>query len=184
MARQLVHRFSFMFLCLLLLGASGIFVYQISPLRNPSFQPNGANAGTLVPWLQNLSEGNWGFVAAVLAAILALIGYSINDTIVIFDRVRENFRKIRKGTSLDIMNASINQTLSRTIMTSGTTLLVVIALFIYGGEMLHGFALAMMIGIVVGTYSSIYVAGTLAVAMGLTRQDLLPTAKTEIDERP
>ena len=71
MARQLVHRFSFMFLCLLLLGASGIFVYQISPLRNPSFQLNGANAGTLVPWLQNLSEGNWGFVAAVLAAILA-----------------------------------------------------------------------------------------------------------------
>lgn len=73
MARQLVHRFSFMFLCLLLLGASGIFVYQISPLRDPSFQPNGANAGTLVPWLRKLSEGNWVFVAAVLAAIIATV---------------------------------------------------------------------------------------------------------------
>ena len=82
------------------------------------------------------------------------------------------------------MNSSINQTLSRTIMTSGTTLLVVVALFIYGGEMLHGFSLAMMIGIVVGTYSSIYVAGALAVAMGLTRQDLMPTPKEAIDDRP
>ncbi len=124
------------------------------------------------------------FNLTALAAILAVIGYSINDTIVIFDRVRENFRKIRKGTALEIMNASINQTLSRTLMTSGTTLLVVIALFVYGGEMLHGFALAMMLGIVVGTYSSIYVAGALAVAMGLTRQDLLPVQKAEIDERP
>jgi preprotein translocase subunit SecF len=124
------------------------------------------------------------FNLTALAAVLTVIGYSINDTIVIFDRVRENFRKIRKGTSLEIMNASINQTLSRTIMTSGTTLLVVIALFLYGGEMLHGFSLAMMIGIVVGTYSSIYVAGALAVAMGLTRKDLMPTPKEEIDDRP
>lgn len=124
------------------------------------------------------------FNLTALAAVLTVIGYSINDTIVIFDRVRENFRKMRKGTPLEIMNSSINQTLSRTIMTSGTTLLVVVALFIYGGEMLHGFSLAMMIGIVVGTYSSIYVAGALAVAMGLTRKDLMPTPKEAIDDRP
>jgi len=127
---------------------------------------------------------NLEFNLTALAAVLTVIGYSINDTIVIFDRVRENFRKMRKETPLEVMNASINQTLSRTIMTSGTTLLVVVALFIYGGEMLHGFSLAMMIGIVVGTYSSIYVAGALAVAMGLNRQDLLPAAKTEVDDRP
>jgi preprotein translocase subunit SecF len=124
------------------------------------------------------------FNLTALAAVLTVIGYSINDTIVIFDRVRENFLKMRKGTPLEIMNSSINQTLSRTIMTSGTTLLVVVALFIYGGEMLHGFALAMMIGIVIGTYSSIYVAGALSVAMGLTRKDLMPTPKEDVDDRP
>lgn len=124
------------------------------------------------------------FNLTALAAVLTVIGYSINDTIVIFDRVRENFRKVRKGTPTEIMNLSINQTLSRTIMTSGTTLIVVFALLFYGGEMLHGFAIAMSIGIIVGTYSSIYVAGALAVAMGLNRQDLMPRAKTVVDDRP
>lgn len=124
------------------------------------------------------------FDLKVLAALLAVIGYSLNDTIVVFDRVRENFRKMRKATPLDVMNASINQTLSRTIMTSALTLVVVVALFLYGGEMIRGFALAFMIGIIIGTYSSIYVAGALALAMGLNRQDLLPAQKQPLDERP
>lgn len=124
------------------------------------------------------------FDLIALAAVLTIIGYSLNDTIVVYDRVRENFRRVRKGTPTEIMNLSINQTLSRTIMTSGLTLLVVIALFFFGGEMLHGFALALIIGIVVGTYSSIYVAGALAVMMGLDRTHLLPAAKKESDGLP
>ncbi|HYF98253.1 MAG TPA: protein translocase subunit SecF, partial [Coxiellaceae bacterium] len=109
------------------------------------------------------------FNLIVLAAVLTVIGYSLNDTIVVYDRVRENFRKIRKATPTEIMDLSINETLSRTIMTSGLTLLVVIALFVFGGAMIHNFALALIIGIVVGTYSSIYIAGSLAVALGLNR---------------
>jgi len=124
------------------------------------------------------------FDLATLAAILAVIGYSINDTVVVFDRVRENFRKVRKGTPSEIMNLSINQTLSRTIMTSAMTLLVVIALYFFGGESLHGFSLALIIGIVVGTYSSIFVAGALALKMGLSRSDLLATSKETLDELP
>lgn len=119
-----------------------------------------------------------------LAAVLTVIGYSLNDTIVIFDRVRENFRKLRKSSSMEIMNQSINQTLSRTIMTSALTLTVVLALFFLGGSVLHGFALALIIGIVVGTYSSIYVAGSLSLALGLTRQHLLPVPKEMLDDRP
>jgi preprotein translocase subunit SecF len=124
------------------------------------------------------------FNLTTLAAVLAVIGYSLNDTIVIFDRVRENFRKLRKETPLYIMNASINQTLSRTIMTSAMTLVVVLALFLYGGEMIHGFAAALIIGIVVGTYSSIYVAGALTVALGLDRNNLVPNTKKIVDDRP
>ncbi|MGD8569414.1 MAG: protein translocase subunit SecF [Gammaproteobacteria bacterium] len=118
-----------------------------------------------------------GFDLTVLAACLAVIGYSLNDTIVVFDRIRENFRKIRKGSTLEITNASLNQTLSRTLMTSFTTLLVLIALFIVGGEIIHGFATALIIGIVVGTYSSIYVASTAAVILGVSRMDLMPVQK-------
>ena len=114
------------------------------------------------------------FNLIVLAAVLTVIGYSLNDTIVVYDRVRENFHNLHKMKPLDVMNLSINQTLSRTIMTSGFTLLVVIALFVYGGATVHNFSLALIIGIVIGTYSSIYVAGSLAVAMGLTRESLLP----------
>ena len=124
------------------------------------------------------------FNLTALAAVLAVIGYSLNDTIVIFDRIRENFRKIRKGTPVEIVNLSINQTLSRTVMTSVTTLVVVLALFFLGGTMIHGFATAFIIGIVIGTYSSIYVAGALAVALGLSKQDLMPMAKKELDDRP
>lgn len=121
------------------------------------------------------------FNLIVLAAVLTVIGYSLNDTIVVYDRVRENFRKLHKTAPLDIMNLSINQTLSRTIMTSGLTLLVVIALFLYGGAVVHNFSLALIIGIVIGTYSSIYVAGSLAVMFGLERKHLLPVERKEDD---
>ncbi|MFW5910756.1 MAG: protein translocase subunit SecF, partial [Thiohalospira sp.] len=98
------------------------------------------------------------FDLTVLAALLAIIGYSLNDTIVVFDRIRENFRRMRKGDREEVVNASLNQTLSRTLMTSITTLLVVLALFFLGGELIHGFAAALLAGVVVGTYSSVYVA--------------------------
>lgn len=124
------------------------------------------------------------FDLKALAALLAVIGYSLNDTIVVFDRVRENFRRHRKSTPVEIMNLSINQTLSRTIMTSALTLIVVLSLFLYGGETIHGFALALMIGIIIGTYSSIYVAGALAIALGLNRKDLMPTQRAELDDTP
>jgi len=117
------------------------------------------------------------FDLTVLAALLAVIGYSLNDTIVVFDRIRENFRKMRKGTSVDVVNASLNQTLSRTIMTSITTLLVLIALFVVGGELIHGFATALIIGVVVGTYSSIYVASASALSLGVSKEDLMPVEK-------
>ncbi len=124
------------------------------------------------------------FNLITLAALLTMLGYSLNDTVVVYDRVRENFRKVRSGTSLHIMNLSVNQTLSRTIMTSGLTLLVVIALFIFGGEMLRNFSIALIIGIVIGTYSSIYVAGSLSIFMGLEKKHLLPSEKKYIDDRP
>jgi len=125
------------------------------------------------------------FDLSVLAALLAVIGYSLNDTIVVFDRVRENFRKIRKRTSIEIVNTSINQTISRTLMTSFTTLLVLFSLFFLGGEAIHAFAMALIIGVVVGTYSSIYVATTSALALGISRSDLLlPDKEGEDMARP
>ncbi len=125
------------------------------------------------------------FDLSVLAAILAVIGYSLNDTIVVFDRVRENFRKIRKKTTLEIVNTSVNQTISRTLMTSFTTLLVLLSLFFLGGEVIHAFALALIVGVVVGTYSSIYVATTSALALGISRTDLLlPEKEGEDPARP
>ncbi|MCP3662021.1 MAG: protein translocase subunit SecF [Gammaproteobacteria bacterium] len=117
------------------------------------------------------------FDLTILAAVLAVIGYSLNDTIVVFDRIRENFRKMRKGTSEEIINASLNQTLSRTLVTSLTTLLVLIALFVFGGEIIHGFALALIIGVLVGTYSSIYVASSAVLTMGISKADLMPVVK-------
>ncbi len=119
------------------------------------------------------------FDLTVLAAILAVIGYSLNDTIVVFDRIRESFLKMRKAEPLEVINTSINATLGRTIMTSMTTLLVVVALFVFGGEVIHAFATALLIGILVGTYSSIYIAGTAVLLMGVTKTDLMPP---EIDE--
>jgi preprotein translocase subunit SecF len=113
------------------------------------------------------------FDLSVLAAVLAVIGYSLNDTIVVFDRIRENFRKVRKKTPVEIINMSINQTISRTLMTSFTTLIVLLSLYVFGGEVIASFALALIIGIVVGTYSSIYVASAAALALGVSRSDLL-----------
>lgn len=124
------------------------------------------------------------FDLATLAAILAVIGYSLNDTIVVYDRVRENFRRIRDKSAFEIMNMSINQTLSRTIMTSALTLLVVVALFVFGGESLHGFSAALLIGIVIGTYSSIFIAGALALTMGLSKSDLMVQKKKVVDDLP
>jgi preprotein translocase subunit SecF len=126
------------------------------------------------------------FDLTVLAALLAVIGYSLNDTIVVFDRIRENFRRMRTGTVADVMNASINQTLSRTIMTSGTTLLVVLSLFIFGGQVIHGFALALIVGIVIGTVSSIYVASPLALWLGISRTNMAAkkTPEEEAESSP
>ncbi len=117
------------------------------------------------------------FDLTVVAAILAVVGYSLNDTIVLFDRIRENFPRYRKRQPIDVVNTSINQTLSRTLMTSSTTLLVLAALFYFGGEIIHGFAFTLIIGIVVGTYSSIYVASTILLMIGVSKFDLMAVEK-------
>ncbi|MFD2167833.1 protein translocase subunit SecF [Thalassotalea euphylliae] len=114
------------------------------------------------------------FDLTVLAAILAVIGYSLNDTIVVSDRIRENFRKIREGGPEEIINISLTQTLSRTFITSITTLLVLAALFFKGGALIHGFATALLLGVFVGTYSSVYVASSIALALGISKEDLIP----------
>jgi preprotein translocase subunit SecF len=122
------------------------------------------------------------FSLSVLAAVLAVIGYSLNDTIVVFDRIRENFRKMRKGDRFQVVNAAINDTLPRTILTSMTTLFVVLTLLIFGGEALRGFSIALMIGVVVGTYSSVFVASPSVLALGIQREDLLEVEKDEEDD--
>jgi len=125
------------------------------------------------------------FDLSVLAAVLTIMGYSLNDTIVVFDRIRENFRKLRRGEVVDVMNISINETLSRTLMTSFLTFLSVLAMALFGGQVIHNFAVALIIGIVVGTYSSIYVASALALRLGVSRVDLLPPEKEgAVDNRP
>jgi len=125
------------------------------------------------------------FDLPVLSAILAVIGYSLNDTVVVFDRVRERLLSMRKATSIEVMNTAINETLSRTLMTSGTTSIVVVSLLVLGGEALTGFATALLVGIVVGTYSSIYVAGAAALDLGLSQRDLMPPEKKqEVDALP
>jgi len=125
------------------------------------------------------------FDLPVLAAVLAVIGYSLNDTIVVFDRIRENFRKMRKGAPEDIVNRSLTETLSRTLMTSFTTILVLLALFFLGGEIIHGFAFALLIGVFIGTYSSIYVASTAILMLGVSKADLMPVKKEGVvDDRP
>ncbi len=122
------------------------------------------------------------FSLSVLAAVLAVIGYSLNDTIVVFDRIRENFRKMRKGDRFDVINAAINDTLPRTMLTSLTTLFVVLTLFFFGGEALHGFSIALLIGVIVGTYSSIFIASPSVLVLGIQREDLLEQEKNGDDD--
>ncbi len=122
------------------------------------------------------------FDLTVLAALLATIGYSLNDTIVVFDRIRENFLKVRKATAEEVMNLSVNQVLSRTLVTSFTTLLVVGALLVLGGEIIFGFAMALLVGVLVGTYSSIFVASASSLALGVSKQDLMPPEKEGEDQ--
>ncbi len=126
------------------------------------------------------------FDLTVLAALLAVIGYSLNDTIVVSDRIRENFRKVRKGSSYDVINKSLNETLGRTIVTSLTTLLVLSALFLFGGELIHGFSIALIIGVLIGTYSSIYVASNMLMFLNISKEDLmLPVREDDaLDDRP
>lgn len=126
------------------------------------------------------------FDLTVLAAILAVLGYSLNDTIVVFDRIRENFHTLRKTHVPDIMNASLNQTLSRTVITSGTTMLALLALLFFGGEIIRSFSIALIVGIFVGTYSSIYIATPMVLALGVSRDDLIPPKKegAAIDDAP
>lgn len=119
-----------------------------------------------------------------LAAILAVIGYSVNDTVVVFDRIRENFRRLRKDSPERVIDISINETLARTIMTSMTTLLAVVVLYVWGGDAIHTFSLIMIVGVLIGTYSSIYVASATALHLGLSREDLLAKVKEEGDARP
>ena len=118
------------------------------------------------------SVTRWNFDLTVLAALLAVIGYSLNDTIVVSDRIRENFRKIRRSIPIEVINISLNQTLGRTLVTSLTTLLVLFTLLLFGGELIRGFSLGLIIGVLVGTYSSIYVASNMLVVMGLSQEDL------------
>jgi len=127
------------------------------------------------------SVTGFNFDLTILAALLAVIGYSLNDTIVVFDRVRENFRKIRNKTPVDVFNISLNQTLSRTLMTSFTTLLVLLSLFFLGGEIIHGFAMALIFGVLIGTYSSIYIASPVTLALGIKKEDLMPVKKEGVD---
>jgi preprotein translocase subunit SecF len=125
------------------------------------------------------------FDLPVLAAVLAVIGYSLNDTIVVFDRIRENFRKMRKGSPVEIIDRSLTETLSRTLVTSMTTILVLLALFFLGGEIIHGFAFALLVGVLIGTYSSIYVASTSVLMLGVSKADLMPIKKEGVvDDRP
>ena len=124
------------------------------------------------------------FDLTIVAAILATIGYSLNDTIVVFDRIRENFRVIRRGTAEEIINASINQILGRTMITSFTTLMVLACLYLLGGATVSGFALALIVGVVIGTYSSIYVASASALALNISPTDLIPQKREEIDDMP
>lgn len=120
-----------------------------------------------------------GFDLTVLAALLAVIGYSLNDTIVIFDRIRENFRRMRKAGPVEVVNTSINQTLARTLMTGVTTLLVLLSLLLVGGEAMEGFAIALIVGVLIGTYSSIYTASALALALDVSKEDLFPPKDEE-----
>ncbi|SFR58532.1 protein translocase subunit secF [Pseudidiomarina maritima] len=135
----------------------------------------GALAHDVIITLGLFSVLGLEFDLTVLAALLAVIGYSINDTVVVCDRIRENFRKYHKGTSQEIIDGALTDTMSRTVITSLTTILVLMALFFLGGQLIHGFATALLFGVIIGTYSSIYIASSLALALGVSREDLMPS---------
>ncbi len=161
----------------------GIFIYVALRFQYKfSFGAIAALAHDVIITLGIFSILQLEFDLTVLAALLAVIGYSLNDTVVVFDRVRENFRRMRKGSAESIMNTSINQTLSRTLMTSITTLIVLLALFLLGGKIIHAFALALIIGVLVGTYSSIFIACTTALGLGVSKMDLMPVQKEGVEE--
>ena len=122
------------------------------------------------------------FDLSVLAAILAVVGYSLNDTIVIFDRIRENFRSMRAADTIEILNSAITQTIKRTIITSSTTLLVLLSLYIFGGSSLEGFSIALIVGVLIGTYSSIFVASTSIFYLDISTTDLIPEKREEVDD--
>lgn len=126
----------------------------------------------------------WEFSLTVLAAVLAILGYSVNDTVVVFDRIRENFRRMRTGTIAQVIDNAITRTLSRTVMTHVMTQLMVFAMLFFGGEVLFYFALALTIGIVIGTYSSVLVASPIVMWLGISREDLMPAKKESVDNRP
>lgn len=165
----------------------GIFIYvALRFQRRFSMGAIAALVHDVVITIGLFSIFKFNFDLAVLAAILAVIGYSLNDTIVVFDRVRENFRKLRETPPVEVFNISLNETLSRTIVTGLTTLLVLLALLIFGGETIKGFSIALISGIVVGTYSSIYVASPVTLALGVSKEDLMPVQKegAELDDLP
>ncbi len=160
----------------------GVFIYvALRFQRRFAVGAIAALVHDVVITLGIFSITHFDFDLTVLAAILAVIGYSLNDTIVVFDRVRENFHKVREATSVEIFNVSLNQTLSRTLVTSLTTLLVLSALFVLGGEIIHSFATALIIGVLIGTYSSIFVASPVTLALGITKEDLMPVQKEGAD---
>lgn len=165
----------------------GIFIYvALRFQRRFSFGAIAALVHDVLITLGFFSVTQMDFDLSVLAAVLAVIGYSLNDTIVVFDRVRENFKKLRDATPVEVFNSSINQMLSRTLITSLTTMLVLISLFLFGGEIIHSFATALIIGVLIGTYSSIYVASPVTLALGISKEDLMPVEKegAEVDSMP
>lgn len=126
---------------------------------------------------------NWEFSLPVLAAVLAVLGYSVNESVIIFDRVREHFRKMRRAETVEVINSAITATISRTVITHGSTLAMTLAMFFFGGPALHYFALALTIGILLGVYSSVFVAAAIAMYLGVKREDLVkPIKKDEVQE--
>lgn len=171
----------------LIIALVGIFVYVL--LRYEWRFAAGAIIATMhdvVITIGFFSLTQLEFDLTVLAAILAVLGYSVNDTVVVFDRIRENFRRMRKEEPVEVMNAAINQTLSRTTVTSWVTMIAVLALLFFGGELIQNFAIALVVGITIGTFSSIYVASAFTLMLGVKREDLLPPPKedTPVDDMP
>lgn len=171
-----------------MLVALGIIMVYISVRFQFKFAVGAvtALAHDLIITLGIFSVFSMEFNLNTLAALLAIIGYSLNDTIVVSDRIRENFRRMRKGSPIEMVNVSLNQTLSRTVITSLTTLLVLLSILFIGGESTQGFAIALIIGVVIGTYSSIYVASNVILYMNVTREDLMLPVKegADIDDTP